>query len=66
MIPTWPYPNPYEEAIQRLDDAITIVKLRDMLNDSTPARRVAAQVSNDHSTNIRDVLAAVIDGSERP
>ena len=61
MIPDWPYLSPYAEATKRLNDTITIAKLRDAINELAESMRKAAQVSNDHSTNIRDDLAAVTD-----
>lgn len=61
MIPDWPYLSPYAEATKRLNDTITIAKLRDAINDLAAAMRAAAQVNSDLADKIRDDLAVVTD-----
>ena len=73
MTTEWPYKSPYAEAAKRLHDAIdmaviqaavdNLVASMRAVDDATPA---PVRVSNDHATNIRDDLAALIDESERP
>ena len=68
MIAPWPHKSPYAEAAARLRDAITIAVIRDAVDEIAAQMGAAsrADVTNTHSTNIRDDLAALIDESERP
>ena len=68
MIAEWPNKSPYAEAAARLRDAITIAVIRDAVDEIAAQMGAAsrADVTNTHSTNIRDDLAALIDESERP
>ena len=49
MIPDWLYPNPYEEATKRLNDTITIAKLRDAINELAESMRKAAHPRHPHA-----------------
>ena len=68
MIAPWPRKSPYADAADRLRDAILVVSLRDAINQASAQMGNAARdhVTNNHATNIRDDLAAIIDESERP
>lgn len=68
MIAEWPRKSPYAEAAARLRDAITIAVIRDAVDEIAAQMSTAARdhVSNNHVTNIRDDLAALIDESGRP
>lgn len=69
MIPTWPRKSPYAAATKRLNDAITIAKLGDAINELAESMRKAAQVNSDLADKIRDDLAALeaaIDESKQP
>ena len=61
MIPDWPDLSPYAEATKRLNDTITIAKLRDAINELAESMRKAAQVNSDLADKIRDDLAVVTD-----
>lgn len=61
MIPEWPYKSPYAEAAARLQDAITIAKLRGAINELAESMRKFAQVNSDLADKIRDDLAVVTD-----
>lgn len=67
MITERPHKSPYAEAAARLRDAILVAALRDAIDQPSAQMSAAdrACVSNDHATNIRDDLAALIDESER-
>jgi len=68
MIAQWP-PKPRYESAKRLNDAITIAKLGDAINELAESMRKAAQVNSDLADKIRDDLAALeaaIDESDRP
>lgn len=68
MISKWPHESSYAEAAARLQDAILVVKLRDAINGSTAQMGAVSRdhVANNHATNIRDDLDALIDESSRP
>lgn len=68
MIAKWPHKIPYEEAVQRLNDAIVVVALRDALNQSSAQMGTAARdhVSNNHATNIRDTIDTLTSERARP
>lgn len=72
MIAHWPRKSPYADAAKRLHEAIYMAAIRDAVDNLAASMHAVAnvnttpdQVSNDHSTNIRDELAAVIDESDR-
>lgn len=67
MIATWPHTSPYAEAAARLRDAIDMAAIQDAverlaasIREVDKANTANAQVSNNHATNIRDDLAALI------
>lgn len=68
MIAPWPHKSQYEEAAQRLNDAIVVVALRDALNQSSAQMGTAARdhVSNNHATNIRDTIDTLTSERARP
>ena len=73
MIPDWPYLSPYADATKRLNDAIDMAAIQAAVDNLAASMRTVAalntnpyQVSNDHATNIRDDLDALIDESDRP
>lgn len=73
MIPTWPRKSPYAGAAKRLREAIDMAVIQAAADNLAASMRAVAnanttpdQVSNDHATNIRDDLAALIDESDRP
>ena len=72
MIPEYPHKSPYAEAAARLRDAIAIAAIQDAAERLAAQMRTGATVntapdyvSNTHSSNIRDDLAAAIDESPR-
>lgn len=72
MTTTWPHESPYAEAAALLREAIGIAAIRDAVDEFTASMREVtkvntthAEVSNDHSTNIRDDLAALINERAR-
>lgn len=67
MIPEWPYKSPYAEAAARLREAIDVAaiqaaadNLAASMRDVATVNTTPAHVNNDHSTNIRDDLDALI------
>lgn len=73
MIATWPYKSPYAEAAKRLHDAIDMAVIQDAverlaasMHTITDATPTTAQVSNNHATNIRDDIDALINEGARP
>lgn len=67
MINEWPHKSPYAEATARLLTAINEAAIRDAEYRFTESMDAFARVriANDHATNIRDDLAALIDESQR-
>ena len=73
MTTEWPYKSPYAESAARLREEIDVAAIRDAVErlaasmcEVAKANTTPVRVSNDHATNIRDDLAALIDESERP
>lgn len=66
MIPEYPHKSPYAEAAARLLDAITVVTLRDAINQAATQMDNAARdhVTNNHATNIRDTIDTLINEGE--
>lgn len=61
MIAPWPRKSPHAKAAKRLNDTITIAKLRDAINELAESMRKVAQVNSDLADKIRDDLAVVTD-----
>lgn len=73
MIAPWPRKSPYADAAKRLNDAIDMAAIQAAVDNLAASMRTVAavntnpyQVSNDHATNIRDDLDALINESDRP
>lgn len=72
MIPTWPHESPYVGAAKRLREAIDMAVIQAAADNLAASMRAVAtvnttpdQVSNDHATNIRDDLDALINEGAR-
>lgn len=73
MTTTWPHKSPYAEAAARLRDAIDMAVIQAAADNLAASMRTVAtvnttpaQVSNDHATNIRDDIDALINEGARP
>ena len=72
MTTTWPHKSPYAEAAARLRDAIDMAVIQAAADNLAASMRTVAtvnttpaQVSNDHATNIRDDIDALINEGAR-